>query len=96
VWEKIGVDVVYMPKTEDGFGFIVFSRDDFSGWVEGRALRELNSLSAAKFIYEDVVCRHGLPRRIVLDGGVENQDMTKSLLENTRSLMVLSTADTVH
>jgi len=35
IWAKIGVDVVYMPLATGGYGFIVFSRDDLSGWVEG-------------------------------------------------------------
>jgi hypothetical protein len=83
VWEKIGVDVVYMPPV-NGFGFIVFARDDLSGWVEGRAIDIANSENVAKFIYEDVICRHGCPQRIVLDGGRENLDLTKALLERYR------------
>ena len=84
VWEKVGVDVVYMPPTSNGYGFIVFARDDLSGWVEGRAIKSANSESVAKFLYEDVICRHGCPQRIVLDGGKENLDLTKDLLEHYR------------
>jgi len=80
VWEKIGVDVVYMPIV-DGIGFIVFARDDLSGWVEGKALEKVNSENVSKFIYEEVICRHGCPQRMVLDGGSENLDLTKALLE---------------
>jgi hypothetical protein len=82
VWQKIGLDVVYMPVTKDGYGFLVLARDDLSGWIEGRALKERNSLEVASFIYEDIICRHGLPRKIVMDNGKENLDLTKSLLEN--------------
>ena len=82
VWEKVGIDIVYMPVTEDGFGFIVFARDDLSGWVEGRAIKAADSKNVAKFIYEDVICRHGCPRRIVLDRGSENLNLTKDLLEH--------------
>ena len=82
VWEKVGIDVVYMPVTEDGFGFIVFARDDLSGWVEGRAIEVANSKNVAKFIYEDVICRHGCPQRVVLDRGSENLNLTKDLLEH--------------
>ena len=59
VWEKVGVDVVFMPETSDGYKFIVFARDDLSGWVEGRALKENTARNVAKFLYEDVICRHG-------------------------------------
>ena len=45
VWEKIGIDVVFMPETPDGYKYAVFARDDLSGWSEGRALKENNSQS---------------------------------------------------
>jgi hypothetical protein len=83
VWEKVGIDIVHMPDS-GGFKFIVFARDDLSGWVEGRAIRVANSKSVAKFIYEDIICRHGCPRRLVLDGGSENMDLTRDLLEHYR------------
>jgi len=84
VWEKVGIDVVYMPKTDDGFGFIVFARDDLSGWVEGRAIKTANAKEVAKFIYEDIVCRHGCPQRIVLNRGSKNLNLMKDLLEHYR------------
>jgi transposase InsO family protein len=86
VWEKVGIDVVYMPWTakEGGMGFIVFARDDLSGWVEGRAIKAADAKNVSKFIYEDVICRHGCPRRVVLDRGSENLNLTKGLLEHYR------------
>src|SRR5204863_7425765 len=42
------------------------------------------SKNVAKFIYEEVICRHGCPKRIVMDGGAENMDLTKDLLEKHR------------
>jgi transposase InsO family protein len=76
------VDVVYMPVTVDGYGFIVFARDDLSGWVEARALKNNTSLEVGTFLYEEVIYRHGLPQKFVMDNGPENQDITKSLLEH--------------
>ena len=75
-----------MPWTaeEGGFGFIAFARDDLSGWVEGRAIKAADVKHVAKFIYEDVICRHGSPLRIVLDRGSENLNLTKDLLEHYR------------
>jgi hypothetical protein len=70
VWEKIGIDVVYMPwaaKKKGGIGFAVFARDDLSGWVEGCAIPAANARNVVKFIYEEVICRHGCPQKIVLD-----------------------------
>jgi len=50
--------------------------------VEGRAIDAANSFNVSKFLYEEIVCRHGCPQRIVLDGGRENMDLTRSLLED--------------
>ena len=64
VWEKVGIDVVYLSWTAEkgGLGFAVFARDDLSGWVEGCAIEAVNAKNVAKFIYEDVICRHGCSR----------------------------------
>ena len=80
VWEKVGLDVIYMPW-EGKDGYIVMARDDLSGYVEGRVLEAANSLNVARFLQEEVVCRHGVPKRIVLDGGAENLKLTQDLLK---------------
>ena len=84
VWEKVGIDVVYLPWSEKkgGLGFAVFARDDLSDWVEGRAIAAADTKSMAKFIYENVICRHDCPRRIVLDRESQNLNLTKDLLEH--------------
>ena len=53
-WAKVGLDVVYMPSRE-GKKFLVAARDDLSGWVEARAIGNANSLSVARFLWEDVI-----------------------------------------
>ena len=80
VWEKVGLDVVHMPVS-GGYKSIVFARDDLSGWVEGRALMAVNSRNVAKFLYEDVIVRHGCPKKIVVDGGSENKGLAAELLK---------------
>jgi hypothetical protein len=67
-----------MPKSGN-YQFIVFARD---GWIVGRALTVKDSKSVAKFLYEDVVWRYGCPKRIFMDQGTENMDLTRDLLEN--------------
>ena len=83
VWEKIDVDVIHMPDIGT-YKYIVFARDDLSGWVEGRALTVGNSKNGYKSIFEKVICRHGGPRRIVMDRGTENLNLMKELLEHYR------------
>lgn len=80
MWQKVCMDIVYMPAVE-GYKFLVMARDDLSGWVEGRPLRKANTASAAKFLWEDVVCRWGLFGKMVVDGGPENKRVVKHLAD---------------
>src|SRR5271154_5254608 len=91
-FEKIGVDVVFMPKTKDGFKYIVFARCDLTGWVEGRALKENNSKNVAKFLFEEVICRHGCPLKAIMDGGSENKKISKHLLEDYKVKRIVISA----
>jgi hypothetical protein len=88
-WEKVGVDIVYMPPSE-GFHYLVRARSDFSGWLEGRALRRATSENVARFLWEDVDCCHGIFSKLVVDGGPENKDLVAVLAEkyNIRRVVV--------
>lgn len=78
LFHKIGLDVVHMPPSI-GFHFFVLARCDLSGWVEGRALRKANSMAVAKFMWEDIICRHGCFGKLVVDGGPENLGFAEAL-----------------
>ncbi len=80
LWEKVGLDVVRMPPCK-GKKYLVVARDDLSGWVEARALSSATSEAVARFLWEDVICRHGMFNRLVVDGGPENKADVKGLAE---------------
>jgi hypothetical protein len=69
--EKWALDITYMTKRQ-GKQYLVVARDDMSGWVEARALSHKTAVAVASFIWEDIICRHGLFWRLVVDGGKEN------------------------
>ena len=68
--EKWAIDITYMPNRR-GKQYLVVARDDMSGWVEARALSNKGAKAVATFIWEDVICRHGIFWRMVVDGGGE-------------------------
>ena len=78
LWEKVGVDIVHMPSCQ-GKNYLIMARDDLSGWVEGRAIASANSETVAKFLWEDVICRHSCFRVMVMDGGPENKAAVEEL-----------------
>jgi hypothetical protein len=80
MWQKMCLDIVYMPNI-GGYKYLVLARDDLSGWVEGRPLREKTVPAVARFLWEDIICRFGLYGRMIVDGGTENKAMVKLLTE---------------
>ena len=78
-WEQVHVDVTPMPNSRGKY-FLVEARSNFSGWVEARGIAKNNSAEVSRFLWEDVICRHGIFRRLVVDGGPENKDLTAKLM----------------
>lgn len=78
LFQKVGLDVVYMPPCMD-FHYNILARCDLSGWVEGQALQKADSSVVAKFMWEDIICRHGCFGRLVVDGGQENLGVAEAL-----------------
>lgn len=78
MWQKVCLDIVYMPKVR-GFKYLVLARDDLSGWVEGRPLKERLARNVARFIWDDIICRFGLYGKLVVDGGTENKEVVEEL-----------------
>jgi len=45
--------------------------DFFTKWIEGIAVEDANAQTITKFIYSDIICRHGVPKQIMSDRGME-------------------------
>ena len=82
MWNKIDVNVVKLSMLSEGYKFVIFTRDDLSGWNEGRALMKANFKSVAKFLFEEIIYKHNYPRRIVMNDNNENKKIIKALLKH--------------
>ena len=54
--------------------YLVVVHCDLSGWVEARPIRNLTSKVVARFVWKDIICRHGCFRKLVVDDGSEIKD----------------------
>jgi hypothetical protein len=81
LFEKVCMDILHMPAGVDQKKYLVLVREDFSGWVEGRALTKATSEKVADFMFQEVISWFGCPRKIVVDGGLENKAFTDRLGE---------------
>ncbi|KAG7552152.1 Reverse transcriptase domain [Arabidopsis thaliana x Arabidopsis arenosa] len=52
-----------------GVKFVLVLTDYFSKWVEAAAYVNITQVQVRKFIWQDIICRHGLPFEIVTDNG---------------------------
>ena len=69
---QVGIDVMGpLPITMTGKRYIVVAVDHFTKWIEARALEEADAQSIISFIYDDVICRHGIPQILSSDRGTE-------------------------
>jgi hypothetical protein len=71
--------VVYIPLYL-GHLYIALAREDLSGWVEGIVIKENTSKNIADFVFRDVICRYGMPLRMVSDRGPKNKAVIDELL----------------
>ncbi len=79
----IGIDIVGpLPITGSKNRYIVVAVDYFTKWPEAKAIEHANAEEVAEFIFEEIICRHGCPRKILSDRGSHfNNQIIKSLVE---------------
>src|SRR3954451_11033268 len=68
----LGIDVLGpLPQTLQGNRYVILSVDFFSKWPEAKAVESANAHSIAQFIYDEIICRHGVPQELTSDRGSE-------------------------
>ena len=67
---KIRIDIKGpLPITSNGNRYIIVAMDYFSKWPEAKVLSNIRAKTVAEFIYNDIICRHGVPQEILSDRG---------------------------
>ena len=57
------------PKASNGHRFILVAIDYFTKWVEAASYTNGTSSVVVRFIMRELICRYGLPRKIITDNG---------------------------
>ena len=68
------------PKASNEHCFIFVVIDYFTKWVEATSYANVTKLVVSQFIKKEIICRYGLPKRIISDNALNlNNDMMKSI-----------------
>ncbi|XP_071700532.1 uncharacterized protein [Rutidosis leptorrhynchoides] len=59
------------PRGVGNVKFLVVAIDYFTKWVKAKPLSTITGRKILTFVWEDIVCRFGLPREIVSDNGTQ-------------------------
>ena len=79
-----GIDVIgaIEPKASNGHRFILVAIDYFTKWVEAASYTSVTRKVVTKFIKRELICRYGLPSKIITDNATNlNNQMMAELCE---------------
>ncbi|GJX10793.1 reverse transcriptase domain-containing protein [Tanacetum coccineum] len=72
---KWGIDIAEpFPEGPGKVKFLIVVIDYFTKWVEANPVATITGNQVKKFIWDNIVCRFGLPREIVSDNGKQFRD----------------------
>ncbi|KAL8134606.1 hypothetical protein AgCh_009579 [Apium graveolens] len=74
--------------------FLIVAIDYFTKWIEAKPLAKIIARKVAQFLWENIMCRHGIPRILVTDNGTQfnNEEFKKYCEENKIELRFTSVA----
>lgn len=69
-FDRMGIDIVGpLTVTTNGNRYIVVATEYLTKWPEAKAIKDTKATTIAKFIYEEIICRHGCPKVLLSDQG---------------------------
>jgi len=60
-----------LPETINANKYVFVAIDYYFKWCEARPIKEHDVYTAAKFLEDEVICRYGVPKYILIDNGTE-------------------------
>ena len=67
-----GIDLIgSLPTGKGGVKYAIVVVDYFTKWVEVEPLASITSKKALDFVVKSIICRYGLPRKIVSDNRLQ-------------------------
>nr|GEZ27333.1 reverse transcriptase domain-containing protein [Tanacetum cinerariifolium] len=72
---KWGIDIAEpFPEGPDKVKFLITAIDYFTKWIEAKPVATITRTQVKKFVWDNIVCRFGLPGEIISDNGKQFRD----------------------
>nr|GEW43852.1 reverse transcriptase domain-containing protein [Tanacetum cinerariifolium] len=72
---KWGTDIAGpFPEGSGKFKFLIVAKYYFTKWIEAKPVATITSYQIKKFMWDNIVCRFGLPRKIISDNRKQFRD----------------------
>jgi hypothetical protein len=66
--QRWGIDIVEkLTPAQGNYTFVVVAVEYFTKWIEAKPLTNVSSTSIKKFFWQNIICRYGVPRHIIVD-----------------------------
>ncbi|GJT35389.1 reverse transcriptase domain-containing protein [Tanacetum coccineum] len=72
---RAGIDIAGpFPEGPGKVKFLIVAVDYFTKWIEAKPVATITGNQIKKFVWDNIVCRFGLPGEIILDNGKQLRD----------------------
>ncbi|GJU56536.1 reverse transcriptase domain-containing protein [Tanacetum coccineum] len=72
---KWGIDIAGpFPEGPGKVKFLILAMDYFTKWIEAKPVATITGNQIKKFVWDNIVCRFGLPEEIISDNGKQFRD----------------------
>nr|GEY53890.1 reverse transcriptase domain-containing protein [Tanacetum cinerariifolium] len=72
---KWGIDIAGpFPEGPGKVKFLIVAMDYFTKWIEAKAVATITGGQVKKFVWDNIVCRFGIPEEIISDNGKQFAD----------------------
>jgi hypothetical protein len=70
--QRWGLDLLGpLPPAQDNLRYVVVAVEYFSKCIEAKPLATITSVTIQKFFWQNIVCRFGVPKAIIVDNGTQ-------------------------
>ncbi len=66
-FQKLHMDILELPETEQGYRYVLVLVDQFSKWPEAFPMKKIGAKEVAKILYNEILCRYGAFSSLVTD-----------------------------